>query len=185
MTPRPLRAQEPCRAVFWNSPAPLTQATTLKPAPFWRVKRLDEMSSQEWESLCDGCGRCCLLKLQDEETERVYYTDVACRLLDCDSCRCKSYPDRKAHVPDCVQLTPKTVEDIGWLPLTCAYRLVDEGRDLPWWHPLVSGSPETVHEAGVSVRGRVSGTEDEVPPEDLEDRVVDWPVRKVRGKRRG
>jgi uncharacterized protein len=155
----------------------------LKDQPFWRAKRLGEMTQAEWESLCDGCGRCCLLKLEDEETERVYYTDVACRMLDCESCRCVDYAGRRSLVPDCVQLSPSTVEEIGWLPPTCAYRLVDEGRDLPWWHPLVSGRPETVHEAGVSVRGRVGAREGDVPPEDLEDRVVDWPVMGVRRRR--
>jgi uncharacterized cysteine cluster protein YcgN (CxxCxxCC family) len=153
--------------------------------PFWRMKRLEEMTAPEWESLCDGCGRCCLLKLEDEDTARVYYTDVACRLLDCGTCRCANYAERKALVPDCVQLTPQTVEEVGWLPPTCAYRLVRDGEDLKWWHPLVSGSAETVHEAGVSVRGRVSAMEGEVAAEDLEERVVDWPVRTPRGRRKG
>ena len=153
----------------------MADAATLKTEPFWRVKRLDEMSSAEWESLCDGCGRCCLLKLQDEETERVAYVDVACRLLDQNACRCKDYPNRAAQVPDCVRLTPEAVETIGWLPVTCAYRLIDEGRDLPWWHPLVSGRPETVHEAGVSVRGRIFASETDVPVDELEDRIVGWP----------
>ncbi|MFC7053846.1 YcgN family cysteine cluster protein [Hansschlegelia quercus] len=150
------------------------------PKPFWKTKTLSEMSPSEWESLCDGCGRCCLLKLQDEETERVYYTDVSCRLLDCGSCRCKDYENRKAHVPDCVRLTPQEVQDLGWLPLTCGYRLVRDRKDLAWWHPLVSGSPDTVHEAGVSVRGRVFGDETEVPLEEIEDRIVSWPGRWVK-----
>ena len=145
--------------------------------PFWRTKTLDEMSAAEWESLCDGCGRCCLLKLQDEENDRIFYTDVSCRLLDCGSCRCTDYPGRAAIVPDCVRLTPRTVEEIGWLPATCGYRLVRDGEDLAWWHPLVSGSPDTVHEAGVSVRGRVSGSETETPEDELEDRIVSWPAR--------
>ncbi|WP_271168530.1 YcgN family cysteine cluster protein [Hansschlegelia plantiphila] len=153
--------------------------------PFWKVKGLDEMTAPEWESLCDGCGRCCLLKLQDEDTERVYYTDVSCRLLDCASCRCSDYPNRAAVVPDCVQLTPQTVEDIGWLPLTCGYRLIRDGKDLAWWHPLVSGSPDTVHEAGISVRDKVFGPETEVGVDALEDRIVSWPGKWVkRGKRR-
>lgn len=163
----------------------MTDAETLEREPFWRVKRLGEMSSAEWESLCDGCGRCCLLKLQDEETERVAYVDVACRLLDQTACRCKDYPNRADHVPDCVRLTPEAVETIGWLPVTCAYRLIDEGQDLPWWHPLVSGRPETVHEAGVSVRGRVFASETEIAVDDLEDRIVNWPgkwPKKAKGR---
>lgn len=120
--------------------------------PFWKTKTLDEMSSQEWESLCDGCGRCCLVKLEDEDTGTCYLTRLACSLLDIGSCRCSDYPNRKARMSDCVTIDPASVRKLEWLPETCAYRLVEEGRDLFWWHPLISGSPETVHAAGVSVR---------------------------------
>jgi uncharacterized protein len=145
--------------------------------PFWRAKRLDEMTDTEWESLCDGCGRCCLVKLEEEGTEDIYFTNVGCRLLDTESCRCRDYQNRSAVVDDCVRLTAKVVGEIGWLPPTCAYRLVGEGKDLHWWHPLVSGDPETVHLAGVSVRGRVPDLEDAVPDGTLEERIVDWPLR--------
>lgn len=143
--------------------------------PFWRRKTLAMMTPDEWEALCDGCGRCCLLKLEDEDTAEVLYTDVACRLLDARTCRCRDYPRRTRHVPGCVVLSPENLERLDWMPSTCAYRLLHEGKDLPDWHPLVSGSPETVHEAGISVRGRV-GREDEVADEDLEDRIVAWPA---------
>jgi uncharacterized cysteine cluster protein YcgN (CxxCxxCC family) len=162
--------------------------------PFWRTKTLGEMTLAEWESLCDGCGRCCLVKLEEDPpdgTERenpsIYFTDVGCRLLDGDTCRCKDYPNRQGLVPDCVRLTPEVVGEIGWLPPTCAYRLLDEGRDLYWWHPLVSGDPETVHQAGISIRGRVPDNEDQVPVEQLEDRIVSWPLavpRRARRKRK-
>ena len=143
--------------------------------PFWRRKRLAEMSDAEWESLCDGCGRCCLNKLEEEDTGRVYFTDVGCRLLDCASCRCRDYEHRSELVEDCLRLTPDNVSQITWLPPTCAYRLLAEGRDLYWWHPLVSGDPETVHSAGISVRSRVSASEEDVPEEALEDHIVEWP----------
>jgi len=152
--------------------------------PFWRRKRLAEMSDAEWESLCDGCGRCCLVKLEDEDSEHIYFTDVGCRLLDTGSCRCRNYPNRSETVDDCLRLTPQVVEEIGWLPPTCAYRLLADGRDLYWWHPLVSGDPETVHQAGVSVRGRVTDLEDNVPAEALDDRIVDWPLSWPKGARR-
>ncbi len=142
--------------------------------PFWR-KPLEEMTRTEWESLCDGCGRCCLVKLEDEDTAKIHFTNIACRLLDAGSCRCSDYPKRKAKVPDCVKLTPRRVRDISWLPPTCAYRLVAEGRDLYWWHYLVSGSRDTVHQAKVSVRGRVAAGEDDVPFEEVLDYIVEWP----------
>jgi uncharacterized cysteine cluster protein YcgN (CxxCxxCC family) len=141
-------------------------------APFWRRKRLDEMTRAEWESLCDGCARCCLLKLEDIETGEIAYTDIACRLLDCHACRCTDYKARQKHVPDCIALEPAKVPDMGWLPSTCAYRLIAEGRALYPWHPLVSGDPESVHKAGISVRGRVRREQEELDPED---RIVTWP----------
>ena len=145
--------------------------------PFWKTKTLAEMTRAEWESLCDGCGRCCLNKLEEEITNRLYFTDVGCRLLDPESCRCRNYKNRRRAVNDCVQLTPKNISSIDWLPPTCGYRLVNEGKDLYWWHPLVSGDPDTVHVAGVSVRGRMSGTENEISDDRLEDHIVSWPMR--------
>ena len=143
---------------------------TPKPAsimqPFWITKTLEEMTPQEWESLCDGCGKCCLAKLEDDDNGDIYWTSVGCRLLDGHSCRCRDYDNRFASVPDCVRLTPEKVRTIPWLPRTCAYRLVAEGSDLYWWHHLVSGSFETVHEAGVSIRGRLTASEDDLPEPD-------------------
>lgn len=136
------------------------------------------MSPDEWESLCDGCGRCCLNKLEDWDTGEIHWTDVGCTLLDGATCRCRRYERRFETVPDCVQLTPETVRTVSWLPPTCGYRLVKEGKPLRWWHPLVSGQADTVHAAGVSVRGRVE-TEDRVPVEGYEDRVVEWPGEDV------
>ena len=144
----------------------------MEEAPYWRTKTLEEMTRAEWEALCDGCARCCLIKLEDDDTGEIAYTDIACRLLDIGTCRCTRYRKRLRLVPQCVELTPAEVRKLDWLPSTCAYRLVAEGRDLAWWHPLVSGDPETVHKAGISVRGRV------VPErrgDDPEDRVVTWP----------
>ena len=140
--------------------------------PFWRRKTLAEMTRGEWESLCDGCAKCCLDKLQDDDTGEISYTEVACRLLDLGTCRCTDYANRKRFVPDCVVLTARTVTRLTWLPSTCAYRLISEGKDLEWWHPLVSGDPETVHRAGISVRGRAVP---EALAGDLEDHVVRWP----------
>lgn len=135
--------------------------------PFWKTIPLEAMSRAQWESLCDGCGKCCLAKLEDEDTGEIYWTSVGCRLFDPGSCRCTDYANRAALVADCVQLSPENVRTIAWLPSTCAYRLVAEGEDLRWWHPLVSGSRETVHQAGVSVRGRVSASEQDLAtPED-------------------
>ena len=125
----------------------------LKPG-FWRDKSLEEMSPDEWEALCDGCGKCCLLKLEDEDTGRVTYTSLACRLLDDQTCRCGNYSLRKTLVPQCMVLTPELVRaEMSWMPRTCAYRLIAEGYDLYAWHPLVSGDPDSVHKAGISVQG--------------------------------
>lgn len=143
-------------------------------SPFWKAKTLGQMTTAEWESLCDGCGRCCLNKLEDWDTGEIAWTNIACRLLDGQSCRCTDYDNRQATVPDCIGLTPEQVETITWLPPTCGYRLVAEGADLYWWHPLVSGDPETVHEAGVSVRGRTV-SEAGIEVEDFEDYLVEWP----------
>lgn len=146
--------------------------------PFWKRKRLEDMSPAEWESLCDGCARCCLVKLEDEDTEEIAYTDVHCRLLDAGSCRCSDYHNRSSEVAGCLQLDVATVRAVSWLPPTCAYRLVAEGHDLYWWHPLVSGDQQSVHAAGVSVRGRVV-CETRVTEDELEDRVVRWPAEDV------
>ena len=134
--------------------------------PFWKRLTLEAMTPEQWESLCDGCGKCCLSKLEDEDSGEIYWTTVACRLLDAGTCRCKDYDNRKAVVPDCVRLTPSTVRTIDWLPSTCAYRLVAEGHDLYWWHHLVSGSRETVHEAGISIRGRITAFDDDLSEDD-------------------
>ena len=143
-----------------------------KPPPFWLEKPLDQMSKDEWESLCDGCGRCCLNKLEDTETGSIYHTNVVCRLLDQETCRCTSYEDRKRYVPECQVLTPSNLGRYSWLPSTCAYRLISEGQDLKWWHPLVSGNFNSVHDAGISVRGRVVSERD---TDDFENHVVNWP----------
>jgi uncharacterized cysteine cluster protein YcgN (CxxCxxCC family) len=126
-----------------------------KQSPFWKSKPLEEMTQDEWESLCDGCGICCLQKIEDDETGEIQLTSVACAFLDTMSCRCRIYEVRLSSNPECIGLVAGKVQDITWLPETCAYRLLAEGRDLEWWHPLVSGEPSTVHEAGISIRNRV------------------------------
>jgi uncharacterized cysteine cluster protein YcgN (CxxCxxCC family) len=147
--------------------------------PFWERKTLQEMTRPEWESLCDGCGRCCLHKLEDEDTGRIHYTDVACRLLDMTSCRCTNYPERLRHVPDCAVLSPENLEDLAWMPWTCAYRRLAEGRGLARWHPLVSGTQESVHRAGISIRGRAV-PESKIGDGDVEEHVISW-LRLPRG----
>ncbi|MHC8507802.1 MAG: YcgN family cysteine cluster protein [Rhodospirillales bacterium] len=142
-------------------------------APFWKTKTFKDMTRTEWESLCDGCAKCCLSKLQDEDTGEYHFTNVACRLLDLNTCRCTHYAARHAIVPECKALTPDNIGALDWLPSTCAYRLVYEGKDLADWHPLVSGDPQSVHRAGASVRGRVTS---ESETADLEDHIVSWPA---------
>jgi len=141
--------------------------------PFWEAKSLADMTSDEWESLCDGCGKCCLNKLMDDDTEEIHHTDVACRLLDLQTCRCGNYPERKKIVPDCQVLAAEDIPHFRWLPSTCAYRLLSEGKPLFDWHPLISGDPETVHENRISVRGRAFSEDDIL---DLETRIVEWPA---------
>ena len=140
--------------------------------PFWQVKRLNEMSAEEWESLCDGCGRCCLEKLEDSDTGEVSYTDIGCALLDIETCSCKNYQERKRFMPDCERLTSSNIFFLKWMPSTCAYKLLANGKPLPDWHPLVTGDPESVHRAGISVRGRAVDHED---AGDMEDHIVFWP----------
>jgi uncharacterized protein len=142
---------------------------------FWQTKRLEEMTREEWESLCDGCGLCCLIRFEDEDTGEVVPTKVHCKLFDGGLCRCTDYEDRRQHVPDCIQLTPWNIETLKWMPLSCAYRRLDEGRGLADWHPLVSGDPETIHTAGVSIRGLTVSEETLAEPEDaLDFEASDW-----------
>jgi len=150
------------------------------PQPFWQTKTLEEMTGEEWESLCDGCGRCCLHKLRHEDTDALSFTNVACRLLDTNTARCSDYPNRRRRIPDCVSLTPEEVREIDRLPPSCAYRLLAEGKPLFWWHPLVSGDPQTVVQASVSVAGRAINERQAGP---LEHHIVDWPGRTPRARK--
>lgn len=143
--------------------------------PFWQTLSLEEMSEKQWESLCDGCGRCCLNKLENEDTGQILWTNVACSLLNDETCQCGDYKNRSTLVPDCIQLTPETVRSLSWLPATCAYRLVRENKDLYWWHPLVSGDPDSVHMAGISVRG-LTVSEEGMDVEDYDNHLVRWPA---------
>ncbi|MDA7427293.1 YcgN family cysteine cluster protein [Primorskyibacter aestuariivivens] len=145
-------------------------------ARFWEHKPLTKLSPREWEALCDGCGKCCLNKLEDEETGEVALTRVACRLFDDMTCRCAQYEIRHQFVPECIQLTPDTIEQHAyWLPETCAYKLLWDGRPLYDWHPLISGTPETVHEAGISMQSRTV-PEFEVHEDDWEDHIIEEPM---------
>lgn len=145
-----------------------------KKRPFWETKKLAEMTQKEWESLCDGCARCCLNKYEEDWSKKIHFTDVSCKLLDSESCRCSDYQNRAKKVPDCVQLTPEIMDDMYCLPPTCAYRVLYEGGTLSWWHPLVSGDPNTVHEAGISVRGKCV-SEVDLTERQIRRRIVRWP----------
>ena len=138
--------------------------------PFWETVPLDRMSRTQWESLCDGCGKCCVHKLEDDESGKIYPTNVACRLLDPRTAQCKDYANRRAHVPECVRLTPAKLDTIDWLPDSCAYLRVHRRQGLADWHPLVSGDPASVHRAGKSVIGKTV-SEDDVG--DLENHIIE------------
>ncbi|MBT7642084.1 MAG: YcgN family cysteine cluster protein [Rhodobiaceae bacterium] len=142
-------------------------------APFWQTTALADMDEAQWEAVCDGCAKCCLVKLQDEDTGELAFTNLACRQLDLGTCRCKDYERRTQVVSDCVKLTKDNLAQIDFMPPSCAYRLLNEGKDLPDWHPLVSGTPASVVEAGMSVHGRVIPENE--GDEDAENHVVDWP----------
>ncbi len=150
----------------------MTNGTPSPKRPFWLEKTLVQMNAQEWESLCDGCARCCLEKLEDSEILVVSYTNIGCGLLDVNECRCKNYTERKRFMPDCERLTPSNIAFLKWMPSTCAYKLLSESKDLPDWHPLVSGDPQSVHTAGISIRGRAIAAGD---AGEFEDHIVDWP----------
>lgn len=140
---------------------------------FWETTSLDAMTDAQWESLCDGCGRCCLQKLEDEDTNEVHFTRVSCKLLDTGSCRCKNYPQRFDEVPDCLSLRPLTAEKISWLPKSCAYAKLSRGKPLEKWHPLISGDPETVKLAGISVSGRCI-SEEYIPISEIYEHIIEW-----------
>lgn len=145
--------------------------------PWWKQKTLAEMTPEEWESLCDGCAKCCLIKLEDEEDGTVYYTDIACDLLDGTTCQCKDYANRTTRVPECLQLNADNLEQLYWMPPSCAYRLLHEGKDLPPWHHLRSGDPQSIHRLQQSIHGRFVYAAS-VHEEHWEDRVVTWPLKK-------
>ncbi len=143
---------------------------------FWENVPLEKMTHDEWEALCDGCGKCCLNKLEDDETGEVALTNIACRLLDNETCRCSQYPIRHQFVPECIVLKPQNMEqNLYWMPETCAYKLLWNGHKLKDWHPLISGDPESVHLAGISMRGRTV-PEFEVPEEDWEEYIIEEPT---------
>jgi uncharacterized protein len=149
--------------------------------PFWETKPLTGMTVREWESLCDGCGLCCLVRFEDEDTGEIFPTRVHCRLFDSQACACTNYAERKRHVPDCIKLTPHNIETLQWMPLSCAYRRIHEGRGLADWHPLISGDPESVHRAGVSIRGETISEEELDDPEDAIQYAA-WDLLDERGE---
>ncbi len=146
---------------------------SLRIKPFWETKKLAQMTSDEWESLCDGCGRCCLNKLEDVETGELHFTNIACRLLDSSSCRCQDYPHRKKLVPECLVLNPETVLSSNALPSSCAYRRLAEGKPLAKWHPLVCGDHKKIHHQDISVRGKTV-SEEFIHIDQFQDHIVSW-----------
>lgn len=142
--------------------------------PFWEEKSLEQLNDKEWEALCDGCGRCCLIKLEDEDTGEIFTSDVHCNLFDSATCACGDYKNRQAKVPDCIKLTPQNVTELKWIPTTCAYRRIAEGKGLAWWHPLVCGNTEEIEKVGVSVYGRTFAEQD-IKPEQWVEHAADWP----------
>lgn len=141
--------------------------------PFWKTTPLHKMDRDQWESLCDGCGKCCLLKLEDEDTGDIAYTRIHCKLFNSDTCQCSDYANRKSIVEDCVKLTPAGLEEINWMPESCAYRRIRDGKDLPDWHHLVCGDRERIHTEGQSIKGRTV-SEETVFDEDQIDWIIDW-----------
>jgi hypothetical protein len=141
--------------------------------PFWETTPLEALTEEQWEALCDGCGRCCLTKIEDQDSGNLFYTNVVCRFHDSERGRCTRYTERSKLVPDCIKVTPQVAREEKWLPGTCAYRLLAEGKPLPEWHPLVSGDRDSVRRAGISVRGKVI-SERYVHPEELVEHLVHW-----------
>ena len=150
----------------------MTSELTSDPDYFWQQKSLKQLSEEEWESLCDGCGKCCLHKLEDEDTGEILYTNVACRLLDLQTIRCSNYENRRRYVMNCVRLSPDLQRTLRWMPSTCAYRVLAEGGDLPDWHPLITGDQASTVESGHSVKGLVADEREAGP---FEDHIVEWP----------
>ena len=140
---------------------------------FWETKNLIDMNENEWESLCDKCGKCCVIKLEDFDTQEVHYTNVSCKLLCEKSASCKNYENRKSIIPDCIILSPNNLKDLKWMPETCAYKLLNEGKELPYWHPLLSGNDKEIVNSGNSVKNRVTN-ENEIKVKDLPDYIFNW-----------
>ena len=140
---------------------------------FWETKNLIDMNENEWESLCDKCGKCCVIKLEDFDTQEVHYTNVSCKLLCEKSASCKDYENRKSIVPDCIILSPDNLKDLKWMPETCAYKLLNEGKNLPYWHPLLSGNDKEIVNSGNSVKNRVTN-ENEIKIKNLPDYIFNW-----------
>ena len=174
--PAPTQPQLSCHtagAALYQSAGRQVPGHIVQDRFFWQNTPLDKMTPTQWESLCDGCGKCCVLKLEDVDTNEIFYTDVGCKLLDCKTARCRDYDNRKTHVPDCVVLSVDNLSQLRWMPDSCAYRLLFEGKDLPDWHPLISGDANSPAAAGESVAGRVF-PEAAIDEDDLPDHITQW-----------